>query len=170
MSYGFTPHLRAPLQKRGRGAGSLYPLIPWRVGAEESGAAKYGSMASAAPSATLSGTGSASPRPDRNSWLRGRSPGILFDCLPLPCLAILSVIRARRLTSFPELRLLAASFPELRLLAVTRPLLAQHYGAALVEANNVERVLTDIDANYGNCTLGFRDMAGSLSLVPLPSF
>src|SRR6202051_1680940 len=27
-------------------AGSLYPLIPWRVGAEESGAAKYGSMAS----------------------------------------------------------------------------------------------------------------------------
>src|ERR1700692_4885399 len=31
-------------------AGSLYPLIPWRVGAEESGAAKYGSMASAAPS------------------------------------------------------------------------------------------------------------------------
>src|SRR6202035_2700405 len=31
-------------------AGSLYPLIPWRVGAEESVAAKYGSMASAAPS------------------------------------------------------------------------------------------------------------------------
>jgi IS30 family transposase len=26
-------------------AGSLYPFIPWRVGAEESGAAKYGSMA-----------------------------------------------------------------------------------------------------------------------------
>ena len=31
-------------------SGWLYPLIPWRVGAEESGAAKYGSMASAAPS------------------------------------------------------------------------------------------------------------------------
>src|SRR5258708_11209134 len=31
-------------------AGSLYPLIAWRVGAAESGAAKYGRMASAAPS------------------------------------------------------------------------------------------------------------------------
>jgi hypothetical protein len=38
------------LSLRHFGAGSLYPLIPWRVGAEESGAAKYGSMASAAPS------------------------------------------------------------------------------------------------------------------------
>jgi hypothetical protein len=28
----------------------LVLFIPWRVGAEESGAAKYGSMASAAPS------------------------------------------------------------------------------------------------------------------------
>src|ERR1700730_16138309 len=28
-------------------AGSLYPLIPWRVGAEEAGAAKFGSMDSA---------------------------------------------------------------------------------------------------------------------------
>src|SRR6202171_1806732 len=31
-------------------AGSLYPLIPWRVGAEAAGAAKDASMASAAPS------------------------------------------------------------------------------------------------------------------------
>src|SRR6267378_4096199 len=44
----------------------LVLFIPWGVGAEESGAAKYGFGA-----ATLSGTGSASPRPDRNSWLRG---------------------------------------------------------------------------------------------------
>src|ERR1700726_4965707 len=114
-------------------AGSLYPLIPWRVGAEEAGAAKFGSRASAgalsffvtpytrarevflnsqcqrdaarparaawagqrllaarwrgrrrrrrrfglsdfrfeAAAATRSATGSASPRPDRTSWLRG---------------------------------------------------------------------------------------------------
>src|ERR1700719_2965844 len=45
----------------------LVLFIPWGVGAEESGAAKDGFGA-----ATLSGTGSASPRPDRNSWLRGR--------------------------------------------------------------------------------------------------
>ena len=63
MSYGVTPHLRAPLQK---------------------------------------------------------AAGGVLDCLPLPCLAILSVIRARRLTAFPGFRLLAASFPELRLLAVSR--------------------------------------------------
>jgi hypothetical protein len=51
---------------------------------------------------------------------RAGSPGILLDCFPLPCLAILSVIRARRLTSFPELRSLAASLPKLRFLAVSR--------------------------------------------------
>ena len=44
----------------------LVLFIPWRVGAEQSGAAKNGFGA-----ATLSGTGSASPRPDRTSWLRG---------------------------------------------------------------------------------------------------
>src|ERR1700676_5509725 len=47
-------------------AGGLALFIPWRVGAEEAGAAKNGFGA-----ATLSGTGSASPRPDRTSWLRG---------------------------------------------------------------------------------------------------
>ena len=35
----------------------------------------------------------------------------------------------------------------------TRPLLTQHNRAALIEANDVERVLTDIDADYGNCSL-----------------
>src|ERR1700675_1871040 len=40
--------LRRPLSPAFRAG--LYPLIPWRVGAEESGAAKNGSMASAAPS------------------------------------------------------------------------------------------------------------------------
>jgi hypothetical protein len=33
-----------------------------------------------------------------------------------------------------------------------------------------EFFLTDIDANHGNCTPGFWDMARTLSLVPLPSF
>src|SRR5665811_1794354 len=81
-------------------AGALAVFIPWRVGAEESGAAKLldlrgppgrcsgcwphdgevagGAVADStlaifrfeAVTATLSGTGSASPRPDRNSWLR----------------------------------------------------------------------------------------------------
>src|SRR6202048_4170777 len=122
-------------------AGSLYPLIPWRVGAEEAGAANFGSMASAgalsffvtpytrarevflnsqcrrdaarparaawavprllaarwrgrrrrrrrfgfsdfrfeAAAATRSATGSASPRPDRNSWLRGATACFLSD-------------------------------------------------------------------------------------------
>jgi hypothetical protein len=50
----------------------------------------------------------------------------------------------------------------------TRPLLAQHYGAALIEANNVERVLTDIDANYGNCTLGLLEH-GALLVFGAPS-
>src|SRR5262244_4152946 len=31
----------------------------------------------------------------------------------------------------------------------TRPLLPQHDGTALILANDVERVLTDIDADYG---------------------
>src|ERR1035437_4505864 len=89
-------------------AGGLVLFIPWRVGAEESGAAKYGfggcdaagparaawavqrllaarwrgrrrrrrrfrfsDFRFGAVAAPLSGTGSASPRPDRNSWLRG---------------------------------------------------------------------------------------------------
>ena len=73
-------------------AGALAVFIPWRVGAEESGAAKLldlrgppgrcsgcwphdGEVAGGADfrfgaaAAPLSGTGSASPRPDRNSWL-----------------------------------------------------------------------------------------------------
>src|ERR1700682_3101309 len=61
----------------------LVLFIPWRVGAEQAGAAKLRSMASAGlrraftPAfragslSTLSGTGSPSPPPDRNSWLRG---------------------------------------------------------------------------------------------------
>jgi hypothetical protein len=34
----------------------------------------------------------------------------------------------------------------------TRPLLAQDNGAAIVETDDVERVLTDIDADDGNCS------------------
>jgi hypothetical protein len=33
----------------------------------------------------------------------------------------------------------------------TRPLLMQHDRAALIVAHDVERVLTDIDADYGDC-------------------
>ena len=47
-AHGVTRGLRRPFSPAF--SGWLYPLIPWRVGAEESGAAKYGSMASAAPS------------------------------------------------------------------------------------------------------------------------
>src|SRR5438309_234737 len=32
-----------------------------------------------------------------------------------------------------------------------RPLLAQHDRAALIEANDVERILADVDAHSGNC-------------------
>ena len=65
-------------------AGSLYPLAPgcrrsWRgevwfrpARCCSTGSGRLGGAAAAA--ATLSGTGSASPRPDRNSWLRG-APG-----------------------------------------------------------------------------------------------
>ena len=35
----------------------------------------------------------------------------------------------------------------------TRPLLTQHNRTALIEANDVERVLADIDADYGNCSV-----------------
>ena len=33
----------------------------------------------------------------------------------------------------------------------TRPLLTQHNRTTLIVANNVERVLADIDADYGDC-------------------
>src|SRR5258708_25881552 len=42
------------------------------------------------------------------------------------------------------------------------PLVPQHNRAALIVANNVERVLTDIDANYGNCTRGLLGHAALL--------
>ena len=52
MSYGVIPQLRAPLQKRERCSGvlslrhfGLVLFIPWRVGAEEAGAAKDAIMA-----------------------------------------------------------------------------------------------------------------------------
>jgi transposase InsO family protein len=63
------------------------------------------------------------PTAPASPWQNGfaeRLIGSIRRDLPLPCLAILSVIRARRQTSFPELRLLAVSLPELRLLAVSR--------------------------------------------------
>ena len=37
----------------------------------------------------------------------------------------------------------------------TRPLLTQHDRTALIEANDVERVLADIDADYGDCVVEF---------------
>ena len=46
-----------------------------------------------------------------------------------------------------------------------RPLLSQHNCAALIEANEVERVLTDIDADYGNRTLCCRSKNSIFFLV-----
>jgi hypothetical protein len=37
----------------------------------------------------------------------------------------------------------------------TRPLLPQHDGTALILANDVERVLADIDADYGGRNVEF---------------
>src|SRR5215470_5238807 len=37
----------------------------------------------------------------------------------------------------------------------TRPFLPQHDGTALILANDVERVLADIDADYGDCGAEF---------------
>ena len=51
----------------------------------------------------------------------------------------------------------------------TRPLLPQHDGAARIVADDVERVLADIDADHGDRGIERRDMARSLSLVPLAS-
>src|SRR6516162_4347591 len=47
----------------------------------------------------------------------------------------------------------------------TRPLLPQHDGTALILADDVERVLADIDADYGGQS-SFCDMVCSLSSVP----
>src|SRR5258708_15406132 len=53
--------------------------------------------------------------------------------------------------------------------SVARPLLTQHNCAAIVQANNVERVLTDIDADYGNRSLCCRRHGMLLVLAPLAS-
>jgi hypothetical protein len=45
----------------------------------------------------------------------------------------------------------------------TRPLLTQHNCTALIEANNVKRVLADIDADYGDC--GFERVGHGVLLV-----
>jgi hypothetical protein len=37
----------------------------------------------------------------------------------------------------------------------TRPLLPKHDGTTLIVADNVERVLADIDADHGDCALEF---------------
>jgi hypothetical protein len=49
----------------------------------------------------------------------------------------------------------------------TRPLLPQHDGAARIVANDVERVLADIDADHAIAVLSIWDMTCSLSLAPL---
>src|SRR5258706_11943528 len=50
-----------------------------------------------------------------------------------------------------------------------RPFLPQHDGTALVLANDVERVLADIDADYGGARgAGFCDSAVTLFLGPPP--
>ena len=51
----------------------------------------------------------------------------------------------------------------------TRPLLAQHDCTTTIEPNDVERVLTDINADYGNRTLCCRSHGMLLVLAPLAS-
>src|SRR5512136_577953 len=51
----------------------------------------------------------------------------------------------------------------------TRPLLPQHDCATTIEPNDVERVLTDINADYGNRTLCCRSHGMLLVLAPLAS-
>jgi hypothetical protein len=51
----------------------------------------------------------------------------------------------------------------------TRSLLAQHDCATTIEPNDVERVLTDINADYGNRTLCCRSHGVLLGLAPLAS-
>ena len=51
----------------------------------------------------------------------------------------------------------------------TRPLLPQHDCATTIETNDVERVLTDINADYGNRTLCCRSHGMLLVLAPLTS-
>jgi hypothetical protein len=48
----------------------------------------------------------------------------------------------------------------------TRPLLPQHDCATTIEPNDVERVLTDINADYGNRTLCCRSHGMLLVLAP----
>src|SRR4051794_38754506 len=51
----------------------------------------------------------------------------------------------------------------------TRPLLPQHDCATTIEPNDVKRVLTDINADYGNRTLCCRSHGMLLVLAPLAS-
>src|SRR4051795_824525 len=51
----------------------------------------------------------------------------------------------------------------------TRPLLTQHNCAAIIQTDDVERVLTDIDADYGNRNLCCRSHGVLLVLAPLAS-
>ena len=45
----------------------------------------------------------------------------------------------------------------------------QHNSAAIIQADHMERVLTNINADHGNCAVRFWDMACSfISLEPLP--
>jgi hypothetical protein len=50
-----------------------------------------------------------------------------------------------------------------------RPLLAKHNGTAIIEADDVERVLTDINADYGRRSLCCRRHGVLLVLAPLAS-
>ena len=52
----------------------------------------------------------------------------------------------------------------------TRPLLTQHDRTAAIEADAVERVLANIDTDYGDCVVEIVDIACSLSQAPAASF
>src|ERR1700676_3172457 len=68
----------------------LVLFIPWRVGAEQSGAAKNGFGA-----ATLSGTGSASPPHQLAEGCRRRRRGFRFIDFRCPALTLISTLYAR---------------------------------------------------------------------------
>jgi hypothetical protein len=52
----------------------------------------------------------------------------------------------------------------------TRPSLSQRDGAALIQANDVERVLPDINADHGGCGLHCLKHGVLLASVPSPAY
>ena len=73
---------------------------------------------------------------------------------------------------WPASRYVSAIVGQLCFDLTTRPPLTKHNGTAPIQADDVKRVLADIDAGYRDCRMSFSDMACSfVSLeAPLASF